>query len=347
MKKSKGAKILFAVSEAVPFFATGGMGQVAGALTEALTESAPEADIRVIMPLYADFRGRYEDSMKFIGETTVFLAWRQQYCGVFELDRNGVKYYFVDNRRYFDREDAYGYLDDGERFAYFSKAVFAVIELTGFSPDVIHAHDWHTALVPVYIRTRFAGKFGHIKTVFTIHNLEYQGKFAVNLLSDVFDLFPEELGIVEYDGSINLMKGAVVCADKLTTVSPSYSQEIQMGGGFGLDKIIRENAYKLSGILNGIDTALYNPATDTLIEKNYSADTLEDKLANKTKLQSLFGLPHAPDKMLICVVSRLAAHKGSQRFPRTLPPCTEFARAFVLVAVIHKAARMEPPAGEG
>jgi len=310
MKDKEKLKILFAVSEVVPFIATGGMGQVAGALTQALAENNPELDIRVVAPLYSSFRGTYEDQMNFLGTVPVPLAWRVQDCGVFELTLEGVKYYFVDNEHHFGRESAYGYYDDGERFAFFSKAVFSVIELSGFTPDIIHAHDWQTALVPIYLKTRFKDTYSGIRTVFTIHNMEYQGKYSPDILTDVFDLWQEELGLVEYDYCINLMKGAIVCADKLTTVSPSYADEIQHNGGYGLEAILAENSYKLSGIINGIDTKLYDPATDPLLEKNYTADTLEGKAVNKRKLQELFELPKSPRKMMICIVSRLVRHKG-------------------------------------
>ena len=311
MDKSKNkVKVLSAVSEVVPFIATGGMGQVVGALALALADNDPELDIRIVAPLYAHFRDKYLPQMKFLGDTTVNLAWRDIYCGVFELEQNGVIYYFVDNRSYFDRDNAYGFYDDGERFAYFSKAVFAVMDLAGFCPDIIHAHDWQTALVPIYLKTRFADRYGSVRSVFTLHNLEYQGKYSSDILTDVFDLRSYEAGLVEYDKCINLLKGAIVCADKLTTVSPSYAREIRSGEGYGLDPILAENSYKLIGIINGIDTKTYNPATDPMIEKNYTVDTLDYKAVNKKKLQSFFKLPEEPRKMLICVVSRLVSHKG-------------------------------------
>jgi len=303
-------KVLNAVSEVVPFLATGGMGQVAGALAKSLAGNDPSLDVRVVSPLYSQFRGKYESKMKFLGETEVHLAWRKMYCGVYQLKLEGVTYYFVDNRHYFDRESAYGHFDDGERFAFFSKAVFSVIEITQFIPDVIHAHDWQTALVPVYLKTHFSQWYCNIRTVFTMHNMEYQGQYRPDIHHDVFDLTENEAKLVDYDGCINLMKGAIVCADKLTTVSPSYANEIQVAGGYKLEAIIRENAYKLSGIINGIDTKLYDPAVDPLLEKNYTADDLDGKAVNKKQLQSLFNLPNAPRKMLICVVSRLASHKG-------------------------------------
>ena len=309
-RSKKKLKILNVVSEVVPFISTGGMGQVAGALAKSLAENDPELDIRIIAPLYALFRDKYEPQMKFLGETTVKLSWRDIYCGVFELEQHGVTYYFVDNLFYFGRENAYGYYDDGERFAYFSKVVFSVMEMVGFIPDVIHAHDWQTALVPIYLKTRFRDKYSKIKSVFTMHNVEYQGKYSLDILTDVFDIYPEERGLVEYDRCINLLKGAIVCADKLTTVSPSYANEIQTGHGYGLDPILVENSYKLSGIINGIDTKVYAPETDSTIAENYSIDSLEGKSANKEKLQSLFNLPCSPRSMLICVVSRLVTHKG-------------------------------------
>jgi len=310
MKEKQKLKVLHTVSEVVPFVATGGMGQVAGALSKALVKNDPELDIRVVAPLYSQFRDVYEPQMKLIGEAEVSLSWRRLYCGVYELEMEGVTFYFVDNRHYFDRENIYGYFDDGERYAFFCKAVFSVIEVSGFIPDIIHAHDWQTALVPIYLKTRFAGTYEGVKTVFTIHNMEYQGKYPHFILNDVFDLMDEDTGIVEYDWCLNLMKGAIVCADKITTVSPSYAKEITSGGGFGLDSIIKENEYKLIGIINGIDTETYNPAKDPLLKKNYTADTLEDKAANKRVLQTLFKLPRAPRKMLICIISRLVPHKG-------------------------------------
>ena len=304
-------KILHAVSEVVPFLATGGMGQVAGALSHTLADKDKSLDVRVVAPLYAKFRDKYEPQMKFLGAAEVKLAWRVQYCGVFELSHEGVTYYFVDNRHYFDRENAYGYVDDGERFAFFCKAVFAMIEISNWVPDVIHAHDWQSALVPIYLKTHFYEKFGQIKTVYTLHNMEYQGQMPGYILYDVFELTEDNKSIVWYDECINLMKGAIVCTDKLTTVSPSYAEEIQVSGGYGLEPIIRENAYKLSGIINGIDTKTYDPSTDPLLGKNtYTAEDLKGKAANKKKLQAFFNLPKAPRKMLICIVSRLVSHKG-------------------------------------
>ena len=304
-------KILHAVSEVVPFIATGGMGQVTGALSSALAEHDSSLDVRVVAPLYAKFRNKYQPQMTFLGSAEVSLAWRTHICGVYELSHEGVTYYFVDNDYYFNRENAYGYPDDGERFAFFCKAVFAVLDVTRFVPDIIHSHDWQTALVPIYLKTQFTGVYPNIRTVYTIHNIEYQGQMPDYIMGDVFEMSDAHSGIVWYDGCINLMKGAIVCADKVTTVSPSYASEIQVAGGYGLEPVIREFSHKLSGIINGIDTKTYNPETDPLLgEHTYTTDDLSGKAASKAKLQGFFDLEQSPEKMLICVVSRLVSHKG-------------------------------------
>jgi len=331
MGRKKKLKVLNAVSEVVPFLATGGMGQVAGALAKALSENDSGLDVRVVTPLYHAFRDKYEPQMKYLGSTEVKLAWRTLYCGVFELKLDGVIFYFIDNRHYFDRVSTYGHYDDGERYAFFCKAVFATMELAGFVPDVIHAHDWQTALVPIYLKTHYSEKYPDTRTVFTIHNMEYQGRNPRDIIYDVFDLNTEQAGIVEYDWCINLMKGAIVCADRITTVSPSYAGEIQIDGGYGLEAIIRENAYKLKGIINGIDTKLYDPATDPLLKRTYNSDSLEGKAFNKRKLQTLFNLPKSPRKLLICVVSRLVAHKGIDLITQVLDDLIKLDIQFLLL----------------
>lgn len=332
MPASKKIKVLNAVSEVVPFMATGGMGQVAAALAATLAKNDKSIDVRIVMPLYASFRDKYEPQMKFLGAAEVNLVWRKLYCGVFELKQDGIVYYFVDNRYYFDRESAYGYFDDGERYAFFSKAVFAVMKLTKWTPDVIHAHDWQTALVPVYLKTEFSDVYPKTKSVFTIHNIEYQGQMPVWILSEVFDIAEKDKGIVWYNGAINLMKGAIVCADKITTVSPSYAADIQVCSGHGLEPIIRDNSYKLVGIINGIDTDTYNPKTDPLLKKNtYSADDLKGKAANKKRLQTIFNLPNRTRKMLICVVSRLVSHKGIDLITYLLDELVELDVQFLLL----------------
>ena len=303
-------KILFAVSEVAPFIATGGMAQVVSALPKALSAMNQGFDIRIVSPYYQRVRHQYGHAMEFIGHLQVPLAWRSLYCGVFRVVQDQVTYYFLDNEYYFNRENAYGYLDDGERFAFFSAAVLASLELMQFTPDIIHCHDWQSALVPIYLKTRYAAIYPQVKSVFTIHNIQYQGSFNINLHYDIFGVEDWNRHLVEFNGDINLMKGAIVCCDRLTTVSPSYAEEIKYGGGYGLEPIINIYHHKLSGILNGIDISLYDPETDPTLALNFSRDTLEHKVHNKKALQALFGLPVAPRTPVLCMVSRLVPHKG-------------------------------------
>ena len=308
--KSSQRKVLFAVSEVAPFISTGGMGQVVSSLPMTLHNITDQLEVRVIAPYYQQIRNQFGSGMTFLGNMEVPLAWRRQYCGVFTAERDGVTYYFLDNEHYFNREECYGSFDDGERFAFFSKAVLSVFDLIDYTPDVIHTHDWQTALIPIYLKTTFADKYPKMKSVFTIHNIEYQGQFPLNALWDVFDLRESDYSVVEYQSCINLVKGAIVSCDKITTVSPSYAEEIKQYGGYGLEPVLLMHEDKLVGILNGIDTELYNPETDPTLAKTYSADTLENKAANKRDLQTLFGLPVAPRAPVLCMVSRLVSHKG-------------------------------------
>ena len=303
-------KILFAMSEVSPFVTTGGMGMVGGSLPVALERISERMDVRVVAPYYAHIRLQFGSAMEFMGSIQVYLAWRTVYCGVYTAEREGITYYFLDNEDYFDRENCYGYFDDGERFAFFSKAVLSILDFIHFVPDVIHAHDWQTALVPIYLKTQYTEQYPKVRSVFTIHNIEYQGKYALSCLSDVFGLSEMDRGLVEFDGCINLMKGAIICADRFTTVSPSYAEEIRKEGGYGLEPIIRMNVAKLRGIINGIDTEIYNPESDPSIYQMYNIDTVETKAANKRDLQLLFGLPVEPRTPLLCMVTRLVAHKG-------------------------------------
>lgn len=303
-------KVLFVAAEAEPFISTGGLGQVVGALPKALRDAMPEIDVRVVIPLYSEVEARFSSMLTYMGMKYVPLSWRNQYCGLFQTQVEGVTYYFIDNKQYFDRERCYGYFDDGERFAYFSKAVLEALEMMDFQPDIIHANDWQSALVPVYMKSRYAGRFVNTRSVFTIHNLEYQGKYDISICDDVFDLHDWEQGLVEYDGCVNLMKGAIVCCDRLTTVSPTYASEVQGDAGFGLQGIIRSNSGKFTGILNGIDVKSYNPATDPVLGKNYDVLQLENKYINKTELQKIFNLDCDPQKPLVAMITRLVTHKG-------------------------------------
>ena len=313
-------KVLYAISEALPFIASGGLGDVGGSLPQALQKR--RVGCRVVMPLYKNIPSALRDEMKFIGAITVPLAWRNQYCGIYQAKSGGVTYFLLDNEYYFKRDTLYGHYDDAERFAFFSRAVLEIIPHIKFKPDVIHCNDWQTALVPVYYSTLYAKLEGweNIKTVFTIHNIQYQGIYGHELLHDVLGLAGEKASLLEYKGAINLMKGGIECADKVTTVSPTYANEIlDPWYSHGLDSILRERAFKLMGILNGIDTNLYNPADDKDIFFPFSAEKPAGKEKNKAALQKLFKLPVKADIPLFGIVSRLVAHKGLDLVKAALP----------------------------
>ncbi len=304
-------KVLYATSEALPFIASGGLGDVAGSLPHALRKRL--IGCRVVLPMYDTIKQELKDTMKFITHISVPVAWRRQYCGIFEAKYNGVIYYLIDNQYYFKRDTIYGHYDDAERFAFFSRAVLEIIPYIDFKPDIIHCNDWQTALTPVYYSAMYANSPGYenIKTIFTIHNIQYQGVYGKELLEDVLGIPADKASLLEYDGCINFMKGAIECADKVTTVSPSYADEIlDPWYSHGLDSILNERRYKLSGILNGIDTVGYDPATDKCIKANFSADDISGKKIDKEELQKEMGLPVKPGVPVIGMVTRLVSHKG-------------------------------------
>lgn len=304
-------KVLYAASEALPFIASGGLGDVAGSLPHALRKRL--IGCRVVLPMYDTIKQELKDTMKFITHISVPVAWRRQYCGIFEAKHNGVIYYLIDNQYYFKRDTIYGHYDDAERFAFFSRAVLEIIPYIDFKPDIIHCNDWQTALTPVYYSAMYANSPGYenIKTIFTIHNIQYQGVYGKELLEDVLGIPADKASLLEYDGCINFMKGAIECVDKVTTVSPSYADEIlDPWYSHGLDSILNERRYKLSGILNGIDTVGYDPATDKCIKANFSADDISGKKIDKEELQKEMGLPVKPGVPVIGMVTRLVSHKG-------------------------------------
>ena len=305
-------KILFAGAEAMPFAATGGLGDVLGSLPAALAATG-EADVRVVLPLYDNVSEDWRKQMKQESVFYVKLAWREQYCGVYSLVNNKVTYYFIDNEYYFKRPALYGYYDDGERYAFYSMAVMELMTRLDFFPDVLHAHDWQAALTVVYLNCLYRQRrgYGDIRTVFTIHNIEYQGKYDFSILGDVFALGENEHTLMEYGGCINLMKAAVECADRVSTVSPRYAEEIRTPYyAHGLDSCLNANSHKLSGILNGIDYDYYNPKTDKAIAANFSLRSMAGKTLDKLALQKEIGLPEREDVPVLSVISRLAAHKG-------------------------------------
>ena len=304
-------KVLYAASEALPFAASGGLADVAGSLPQALRKRL--VGCRVVMPLYSTIKQELKDTMKFITNISVPVAWRRQYCGIFEAKYGGVTYYLLDNEYYFKRDGLYGYYDDAERFAFFSRAILEIIPHIDFKPDVIHCNDWQTALTPLYYSTIYATQPGYenIKTVFTIHNIQYQGVYGKELIDNVVGLDYSHKNLIEYDDTVNFAKAAIECANAVSTVSPSYAKEIlDPWYSHGLDTILKERSFKLRGILNGIDVENYNPETDKDIFKNYSAEKMTGKATNKRELQKFFGLPEKKDTPVMGMVTRLVSHKG-------------------------------------
>ena len=304
-------KILFVASEATPFIATGGLAEVIGSLSKALAKD-PAYDVRVVLPLYSDIKAEYRRKMSFLGNIFVPLSWRNQYCGIFSCQEEGVTFYFLDNEYYFKRPGCYGYYDDGERFAFLSRGVMEILPFINFYPDVLHCHDWQAALSVLYLKTIYCYRpeYQFIRALFTIHNIEYQGKYSLDILEDLFGISNNYRYLLEYDGCLNLMKGAIECAEKFSTVSPTYANEIKNPlYAHGLDEIIRKNAFKLSGILNGIDTVSYDPATDPALFAHYSADDLGNKAVCKAELQKMLGLS-VKQVPIIAMISRLVSHKG-------------------------------------
>lgn len=303
-------KVLYAASEAVPLIASGGLADVAGALPKAIRNR--RIACRVVLPLYQDIKQEYRDKFKYITNFYVDVSWRKQYCGVFEYNHNGVVYYLLDNEYYFKRPGLYGYYDDAERFAFFSRAVLEMLRHIDYKPDIIHANDWQTALISVYYKLfyQFQEGFENIRNVFTIHNIQYQGKYGLDILESVLGIPKDQLSVVESDGCVNFMKGAVQVADKVTTVSPSYANEILTPWySHGLDSILSMNQYKLCGILNGIDNARYNPEADEEVYANFSASDLDGKKTNKEELLNELGLKDDGSPVL-SMVTRLVDHKG-------------------------------------
>lgn len=307
--------VLFIASEAVPFIKTGGLADVVGSLPKYFNKD--EYDVRVMLPKYMCIPWQYREKMIYKTHFYIDLAWRQQYVGVFEMEYNGVIFYFIDNEFYFSGPKPYGYIhEDIEKFAFFSKAALSAIPVIGFEPDIIHCHDWQTGLIPVYMKERFQGNeiFRKAKSIMTIHNLKFQGIWNLKKIQDITGLpqyffTPDKL---EAYGDGNYLKGGIVYADAITTVSDSYAEEIKTEFyGENLDGLMRARSNSLSGIVNGIDYEEYNPETDTRIANNYNAVTFrKEKYKNKIALQKELGLEVSKDKMMIGIVSRLTDQKG-------------------------------------
>lgn len=312
-------RILFVGAEALPFAATGGLGDVMGSLPcEIQKAGGSDVDVRVIMPLYKAVSDTFRAQMQTVYEGSVYLGWRQLYVGIRALEYKGVTYYFVDNEQFFGRDGKlYGHYDDAERYAYFCEAVLSCLPYIDFVPDVLHAHDWQAALAVVYLKVKYKNdwRYDRVKSVFTIHNIEYQGKYDPYILGNTFGLGTEHLGLMCYDGCINLMKAAVECCDMVSTVSPTYASEIKDPTySHGLHYQLIKEQNKLRGILNGIDYDLYNPETDPVIACNYTSRALSKKAQNKKALQKELALPVRDDVPMVALISRLVSHKGLDLF---------------------------------
>lgn len=318
--------ILYVTSEAVPFCKTGGLADVAGSLPPSLAANGDR--VSVILPLYETVKDKWGEKLHFERWTNVRLAWREVYCGLFSFEYEGVTWYFVDNESCFRRSDLYGYYDDGERFAFFSRAVTELLRSLPEKPDVVHCNDWQSALVPVYIRDEAVRDdfYRSIRTVITVHNIEYQGRFGRETVEDLFGLDRGwfDGGTIEFGGDVNLLKGGIVTADAVTAVSPTYARELKCAYfAHGLENVMRMSEGKLHGVLNGIDMKRYDPAHDESLAAPYSADDLAGKRRDKAALQKLLGLQERPDTPILAMVTRLVSHKGLDLVCETLDTIME------------------------
>lgn len=306
-------KIGFASAECAPFFKTGGLGDVAGSLPKYIQKAGHQ--VVVFLPYMASIPEQYKQQVQDVTSFTVSVGWRKQYCGIKTLEFEGVRYYFIDNEYYFNRPNVYGYFDDGERFAFFQQAIIESLEKINFIPDLMHVNDYHTAFIPYLLKTKYQWiqAYQSIKTLLTIHNIEFQGNYDQETLGELFSMGLEDFdnGKIEQNGQVNWLKSAIVFADWVNTVSPSYANEIQTEAfGKGLDGILRQESSKVSGILNGIDYDSLNPATDSHLYAAFDASDISGKVENKTQLQKQLGLPISADIPLIGIVSRLTYQKG-------------------------------------
>lgn len=306
-------KVLFVGSEANPFIKTGGLGDVLGTLPKALVKEG--IDARVVIPKYKNINQELKDKLKFLKWFMVKVGWRTQYAGVFEYKKDGVTYYLIDNEYYFGRDGLYGYYDDGERFAYFDRAVLEFLKEIEYQPDIIHCNDWHTGMIPVMLEVEYAKDlfYYNMKSIFSIHNLKFQGVFSKDILQDLFgyDLEPYYNNSLAFDGGVSFLKGGVMYSDRITTVSNTYVEEIKSYEyGERMDFDLRNRSYALSGILNGIDYEEFNPEKDKNIYRHFNKNNLEGKGINKEELQKELGFPVNKDAAMIGIVSRLTNQKG-------------------------------------
>lgn len=316
-------KILFVASESVPFIKTGGLADVVGTLPKNLI--AKGADVRVVLPLYRTIKEKYEDELEHITHFDLHMGWKTMYCGISTIKHDGVQYYFIDNMELFDRDEAYGYWDDGERFGFFSMAAIEMMEKVDFIPNIIHVHDWHAAMIPMLLVHKYGWieQYKDIRKILTIHNIKFQGVYNPIVMESLFGI-TSYVGDVMYHGNVNYLQAGIHYSDVVTTVSPSYASEIQTREfGETLDGILTFNAWKLRGILNGIDNDVYNPKTDPHLEHHFGVQSLDKKLLNKELLQEELGLPVNKDIPLIASISRLTDQKGFNLINEVMYPLLE------------------------
>lgn len=324
-------KILFAASEALPFAASGGLADVLGSLPASIGELG--CDCRVVMPLYRSVKPELRNKMTFLGDVTVDVSWRKQYCGVYMIQYGSVTYYLIDNPYYFMRDGMYGFYDDCERFVFFSRAVLEILPLIEWKPDIIHCNDWQTAMIPVYydVMYKYHREYEGIKTIYTIHNIQYQGVYGREVVTELMGLPNYHTNLLEFDGCVNLMKGAFETANVITTVSPTYAKEVlDPWYSYGMDRALVRRKDGIKGILNGIDTKHYNPETDNIIAKNYSAASIAGKKKCREDLLKEMGLP-VDDSPVIGIVTRLVAHKGIQLIQRVFHEMLDIGCKFVIL----------------
>lgn len=325
-------KVLFAAAEASPFIKVGGLGDVMGGLPKELVKKG--IDARVILPLYSAINPEFRKKIKYVTNCYVNNSWRSSYCGIFTAEHDNVTYYFIDNEQYFKRDVVYGSYDDGEIFAFFSRAVLDVLPVIGFIPDIINVNDWHTSMLPVYLNAfyRHIEEYKYIKTVLSIHNIEFQGKYDPYILGELLGLDVSLKPLMTYDGDINVLKGGIESADLVSTVSKNYANEIlHPQHSFGLHNILNARRDKVRGIINGIDTTLFNPETDNNIKTNYSISTLQNKRHNKVALQKSMALDTEVDVPVIGMVTRFTKQKGVDLFYEVMDQIAELPVQMVIL----------------
>ncbi len=333
MSEDNNLNILFASAECLPFCANGGVADMCYALSKYLSRNE-HLDIRVVLPYYSSIPEMYKSKFKLVGERTIELSWRQEYCGIYEYEKDGITYYFIDNKRYFERDKLFGYEDDVERFSFFSKAILDMFPIVNFYPNIIHTHDWQSSMVCTFLKILewHNPKYEHIQTVLNIHNLLYQGKHNFNIVKDLLGVEDKFTYLFDFFGEANIMKASMLCSDRIVAVSENYLNEIlNTDKGCGLQSVLQQCKHKLSGITNGIDYEYYNPATDPTIYQVFDKETLENRTQNKLKLQEELGLPINKDIPLYSFIGFMADHKGldllSQLFDEFISKGVQFVAA--------------------